>query len=195
MSERPDLVEAYLRRLDDALRANQWPEQKRSEILEEVSRHIDDGRAALTRPEDEASLRTILEQLGEPDEIAGEWRQEPSAPTEARGMTRSLRGRPGRWFLEGAAALVLLGTIAGLSVAVASPSSPSTQFVAVPPVALCYAPLAARSHVARRRVVVKGAGTQRTFTLIEPGNNICGQANVPGPRSVRLRTLVVKPKT
>jgi hypothetical protein len=63
------LVEDYLKRLNAELRG--LPRARRRELVEEISAHIAEARADL-ETEDEAEIRTLLDRLGEPAEIAAE---------------------------------------------------------------------------------------------------------------------------
>jgi uncharacterized membrane protein len=63
------LVEDYLKRLNAELRG--VPRARRRELAEEISDHIAEARAGL-ETEDEAGIRTLLDRLGEPAEIAAE---------------------------------------------------------------------------------------------------------------------------
>jgi len=63
------LVDDYVKDLDSELR--RLPDNRRREILEEVRQHISEARAAL-EAETEANVRTVLELLGDPAEIATE---------------------------------------------------------------------------------------------------------------------------
>ena len=63
------LVEDYLKRLNAELRG--LPRARRRELVEEISAHIAEARADL-ETEDEAEIRTLLDRLGEPAEIAVE---------------------------------------------------------------------------------------------------------------------------
>jgi hypothetical protein len=65
------LVTNYLKRLDRALR--DLPKARRKELLDEISDHIAEARADL-ETENEAAVRTLLDRLGEPEEIAAEAR-------------------------------------------------------------------------------------------------------------------------
>jgi len=70
MSSKADkLVEDYLKRLNAELRG--LPRARRRELAEEISDHIAEARAGL-ETEDEAEIRTLLDRLGEPAEIAAE---------------------------------------------------------------------------------------------------------------------------
>jgi len=69
MSNTDRLVTDYLKRLGKAL--VDLPPAQRREILQEVSEHIDDARADLGSPT-EAEVRTILERLGDPTQIAAD---------------------------------------------------------------------------------------------------------------------------
>jgi hypothetical protein len=66
------LVADYLKRLNAELR--DLPRARRRELVEEISEHIAEGRADL-ESENEAAIRTLLERLGDPEEIAAEARE------------------------------------------------------------------------------------------------------------------------
>ena len=68
-SKADKLVADYLKRLDGELR--ELPRARRLELQEEISAHIAEARADL-ETEDEASMRMLLERLGEPEDIAAE---------------------------------------------------------------------------------------------------------------------------
>jgi hypothetical protein len=72
MNPNDKLVAAYLRRLERALA--DLPRARRRELGEEISEHIAAARAQLPA-ESEAEVRTILERLGEPEEIADDARE------------------------------------------------------------------------------------------------------------------------
>ncbi|MCM8747815.1 hypothetical protein NET02_01490 [Thermomicrobiaceae bacterium CFH 74404] len=74
MSDDPlrPLVERYLREVADAL-SDLLPAQRR-EILDDLRTHIHDALAAVPDP-DEATVRSILDRLGTPDELAREARE------------------------------------------------------------------------------------------------------------------------
>ena len=85
MSSKVDaLVDRYLTDLEAELRG--LPANRRRELLDEVGEHITAARAALD-PETEAAIRTVLERLGDPADIAAEARErfgvqaEPARPT------------------------------------------------------------------------------------------------------------------
>jgi hypothetical protein len=65
------LVDRYLKDLETELRG--LPGNRRREILDEVGEHITQARAALDA-ESEAAIRTVLERLGDPADIAAEAR-------------------------------------------------------------------------------------------------------------------------
>ena len=66
------LILRYLQDLEGELR--DLPANRRQELLDEVGEHIAAARAALA-PETEASVRTMLERLGDPADIAAEARE------------------------------------------------------------------------------------------------------------------------
>jgi Protein of unknown function (DUF1700) len=76
------LVDRYLKDLETELRG--LPGNRRREILDEVGEHITQARAALDA-ESEAAVRTVLERLGDPADIAAEARERfglPAAPAK-----------------------------------------------------------------------------------------------------------------
>ena len=68
-SEADKLVRRYLAQLDAALRG--VDASRREEILAEVHGHIEEGRTGLD-PDDTASVRTLLDRVGDPAAIAAE---------------------------------------------------------------------------------------------------------------------------
>ena len=86
-TEAEALIHRYLQELEAAL--GDLPADRRRELLEEVGEHIATARAALD-PENEATVRTMLERLGDPADIAAEARERfgvqprPPAPTTPR---------------------------------------------------------------------------------------------------------------
>jgi hypothetical protein len=85
------LVEDYLDQLEQELR--DVPRARRRELVGEIAQHIAEGNA-----ESEAEVRTLLDRLGEPAEIADEARERFAVPQ---------RPRAGGW-LEIAALILLL---------------------------------------------------------------------------------------
>ena len=63
------LVADYLKRLNGELRG--LSRVRRRELVDEISEHIAEARADL-ESENEAAIRTLLDRLGEPEEIAAE---------------------------------------------------------------------------------------------------------------------------
>lgn len=119
--ELDQLVEEYLRQLDAALR--RLPEERRRHLVDEVRSHIAEGRALMDDPT-EADIRTLLERLGPPEEIAGESMITDRA-TETAPRRRS-------WLPTGiAAALVAAGLATGLTVGLGG-ATPSTHIVRPP---------------------------------------------------------------
>jgi uncharacterized membrane protein len=78
------LVDHYLKDLEAELRG--LPANRRRELLDEVGEHITAARATMDT-ETEAAIRTMLERLGDPADIAAEARErfgiqaEPTKPT------------------------------------------------------------------------------------------------------------------
>jgi hypothetical protein len=94
MNSRADqLVDEYLQRLDAEL--SDLPRARRRELVEEIAEHIAEARAVLPT-QGEAEIRTLLDRLGDPADIAA----------EARGRAPVPRRRAGA--LEVAALILLL---------------------------------------------------------------------------------------
>ncbi len=74
------LVADYLRRLSAAAAA--MPPERRSDLLSGIEEHIADARAAGAAA-DEAAVRTLLDRLGEPEEIVAAARDEDGGPAVA----------------------------------------------------------------------------------------------------------------
>ena len=91
------LVEDYLKRLNAELRG--LPRARRRELVEEISAHIAEARVDL-EIEDEPNIRTLLDRLGEPVEIAAE-------ATERFGPLPSTAG----WKEVGALVLLPIGGV------------------------------------------------------------------------------------
>jgi Protein of unknown function (DUF1700) len=66
------LVDDYLKRLDRELAG--IPRGRRNELVQEITDHIADARARLEH-ESEAEIRTLLDRLGDPADIAAEARE------------------------------------------------------------------------------------------------------------------------
>jgi uncharacterized membrane protein len=66
------LVAQYLRRLDRAL--GDVPRAGRRELIEEIRAHIDESRSLL-ETENEAAIRSLLDRVGDPEDIAADARE------------------------------------------------------------------------------------------------------------------------
>lgn len=80
------LVEAYLRRLETTAAA--LPADERDELVADIREHIDAALAQEGR--DEATVRTVLDRLGPPEDIvasASAGSPAGAAPTDVRGST------------------------------------------------------------------------------------------------------------
>jgi len=97
-----ELVAGYLRRLKRASRT--LPRPVRRELMQEIAGHIAEARAAGGEPggDGSAALRTVLEQLGDPRDIA-------------RAAAGARAGRPGGLEIT-AVVLLLVGGLLGLAV-------------------------------------------------------------------------------
>ena len=92
------LVTRYLRELERAL--SDLPRPRRREIVEEIREHIGEAATAGSSEPNEAELRTILDQVGDPESIA----------TEARDRFGISRPKAGT-LEELAIALLLIGGV------------------------------------------------------------------------------------
>ena len=106
-TEADALILRYLQDLEGELR--DLPANRRQELLDEVGEHIAAARAALA-PETEAGVRTMLERLGDPADIAAEAR-------ERFGVQRP-PARPATPWLEVIAVVLLVIPFAGWVVGV-----------------------------------------------------------------------------
>jgi uncharacterized membrane protein len=102
------LVDRYLTDLEAELRG--LPTERRREIIDEVGEHIAAARAALDA-ETEAAIRTMLERLGDPADIAAEARE--------RFGIRAEVAKPATPWLEVIALVLLLIPFLGWVVGVA----------------------------------------------------------------------------
>lgn len=76
------LVNDYLRRLNRELAG--FPRARRRELVEEISDHIAEARAGLEK-QSEAEIRSLLDRIGEPEDIAAEARERLGArPSRSR---------------------------------------------------------------------------------------------------------------
>jgi hypothetical protein len=73
------LILRYLQDLEAEL--HDLPANRRQELLEEVGEHIAEARTSLDA-DNEAAIRTVLERLGDPADIAAEARERFGIPTE-----------------------------------------------------------------------------------------------------------------
>jgi uncharacterized membrane protein len=78
-TEADALVLRYLQGLESQL--GDLPANRRQELLDEVAEHITAARATLD-PETEAGVRSLLERLGDPADIAAEARDRFGVPAE-----------------------------------------------------------------------------------------------------------------
>jgi len=126
--EADKLVRRYLAQLDAALRDVDAP--RREEILAEVHEHIEEGRTGLD-PGDAASVRTLLDKVGDPAAIAAE------AGAPSPGSRRWDAWAP--WLIIFGPLASGLGWIAGMLILWTSPTwSRRDQLIAtfVPPAGL-----------------------------------------------------------
>lgn len=105
-----DLVRDYLARVE--ARAQFLPADRRQDLLANLAEHIATARAE-SATDDETAVRTILDRLGEPDQILES--ENPDYPEPARPPAHPARtGWTGQQALDG---LIIVGTVLGLLVA------------------------------------------------------------------------------
>ena len=90
-TEADALILRYLQELEAEL--HDLPANRRQELLDEVGEHIAAARAELD-PETEAGVRTLLERLGDPADIAAEARERPPSRRRPRPPPRVWRSPP-----------------------------------------------------------------------------------------------------
>jgi hypothetical protein len=100
MTDTRSLVEGYLDRLDRTLR--DVPAARRKEIVAEIRDHIDEATSGSIADADEAEVRTVLDQLGDPETIAEEARDRFDIPKRRAGWVEGI-----------ALALLLIGGFIG----------------------------------------------------------------------------------
>jgi hypothetical protein len=81
------LIEQYIRRLRAELR--DLPSGRRQELLEEIQAHIAEGRLALAS-ETEVEIRSLLDRVGDPADIAAEARERFGIRPVRRGLVEIL---------------------------------------------------------------------------------------------------------
>ena len=99
------LISSYLQRLEAA--AADLPVERRDELVEEIRQHID--ASTLGAGSDEAALRTLLDRLGTPEEIAAAAREDLPAGATALEQPALSEANPSPWGGSELAAVVLLG--------------------------------------------------------------------------------------
>jgi uncharacterized membrane protein len=82
-SRADDVISEYLDRLEQELAS--FPSARRRELVQEIGAHIAEARAGL-ESDDEASIRNLLDRIGDPAEIAAEAggavEESPTAPAQ-----------------------------------------------------------------------------------------------------------------
>jgi uncharacterized membrane protein len=86
MSQTDELVTSYLDRLEVEL--SDLPRPRRDELVQEITEHIHEARSALSA-QSESEIRTLLDRVGNPADIAAEARErfdaQPMSPPEDEG--------------------------------------------------------------------------------------------------------------
>jgi hypothetical protein len=108
-TETDRLVHEYLRRLDRELR--DVPRARRREIVEDITDHIAEARGGIV-DEQAADVRNLLDQLGDPADIAAEASQRHDVPPQAQ-RTGMLERLALLLLLPGSVLLPVIGWIAG----------------------------------------------------------------------------------
>lgn len=106
------IVEGYLARLNAELA--ELPTGRRQELVQDVSDHISEARAAL-QEENDAALLNIIDHVGEPSEIARDAREKEDVKSEAKPqVTKSADGLGWGWVEVAAIILTILVWPAGV---------------------------------------------------------------------------------
>lgn len=129
------LVDNYLRAVGQALTG--VPAYRRDELLEDLREHIAAGRAELGEDETEAEVRSLLDQLGDPAEVAAEARIDTIPPPPPMQLQPSKKVGAAIWVLIalGLCAMLCVGALfVGLFVFSRSSSSVDGKVPAPAPV-------------------------------------------------------------
>jgi uncharacterized membrane protein len=114
------LVNDYLRAVEQALAG--VPANRRAELLADLSEHISAKRAELGPEETEVEVRSILELLGDPDEVAADAAATDAADAayDAKPMVIEPKRKSAAviWVLITIAAVASLCVLAGLAVGI-----------------------------------------------------------------------------
>jgi len=102
------LVMDYIARLEMA--ASTLPPGERADLIEEIREHIDTATVA-GAVSDEAGMRTLLDRLGEPEDIVASARDDtaPRSDRQLSAFVESLSGPASRWGGLEIATVILLG--------------------------------------------------------------------------------------
>lgn len=106
-----ELVSDYLARLEEA--ARELPAGRRTELLDEIGEHIDAAREA-GAGSDEAAVRTMLDRLGEPEDIVAAALAEDAGAQPSAGSAAAPAGaarRPGTGLALAAVLLLTVGSL------------------------------------------------------------------------------------
>src|SRR5690348_14240469 len=109
------LVDNYLRAVGQALAG--LPAYRRDELLQDLREHIAAGRAELGEDETEAEVRSLLDQLGDPADVAAEAQVDapfaPPAPSTPMQLQPSKRVGAAVWVLIalGLCAMLCVGAL------------------------------------------------------------------------------------
>ena len=141
MSTRADeLINEYLDRLEEELA--DFPSTRRRELVQEISAHIAEARASLEN-EDEASIRNLLDRMGDPADIAAEAAGTPAAEAPP---PQQAKARGSGWDF---AALVML--LVGGPLTCTGGNGAGSAAATVLVIALFVVPIAVVAYLARRR--------------------------------------------
>jgi uncharacterized membrane protein len=131
------LVDNYLRAVGQALAG--LPAYRRDELLQDLREHIAAGRAELGEDETEAEVRSLLDQLGDPADVAAEAQIDapfaPLAPAPPMQLQPSKRVGAAVWVLIalGLCAMLCVGALL-VGVFVVSSSSQESKTPAPAPI-------------------------------------------------------------
>jgi hypothetical protein len=119
------IITTYLEELNDALAT--LPAAERRQLLESITGHIDEARAAAPA-DSEVAVREILEHLGRPSEIAASAVADRAVPAGRRRLKHR------KSIVGGGSAVVVAGAVVLPRFLVGTFTSPTTKDVAVPDV-------------------------------------------------------------
>jgi uncharacterized membrane protein len=193
MTDLDALCADYLSRLDAAL--SDRPKEQRVHLVEQITEHLHDARAELP-VQSEAAVRSILERLGRPEDIAA------ALSVDAVERTDGPRSRPTRTMALVAVVLfvgagVSLGLLASGGSTAHAPgtiaTTTTTTFVATP--ATVVVPVVIGDSIPQATIALQSAGLAVQGVDGDPNGRVVSQAPWGGSMVPSLSQVVLNTGT